>query len=105
MGSLLLTAGADGYRHALPHSRIMIHQPLGGAAGKCSDIEIQAGEILDLKRQLNSIYVKHSSKGMTMERIEKETDRDNYLSPQEAIDMGLIDAVIDRSTQKQANAK
>lgn len=97
MGSLLLTAGEAGFRHALPHSRIMIHQPLGGAAGKCSDIEIQANEILDLKRQLNQIYVKHSSKGMSMEKIEKETDRDNYLSPEQAIEMGLIDAVIDRS--------
>lgn len=101
MGSLLLTAGAPGFRHALPHSRIMIHQPLGGASGKCSDIEIQAREIQDLKNQLNQIYVKHSSSGMTMDRIEKETDRDNYLSPMQAIEMGLIDAVIDRTTPKK----
>jgi ATP-dependent Clp protease, protease subunit len=98
MGSLLLTAGTAGFRHALPHSRIMIHQPLGGAAGKCSDIEIQAREIQELKGQLNQIYVKHSGAGMTLDRIEKETDRDNYLSPQQAIEMGLIDAVIDRSS-------
>ena len=98
MGSLLLSAGAEGCRHSLPHSRIMIHQPLGGAQGQCSDIQIQANEIQDLKTQLNQIYVKHSGKkDMTLEKIEKETDRDNYLSPQQAIELGLIDNVIDRS--------
>lgn len=97
MGSLLLTAGEAGHRHALPHSRIMIHQPIGGAQGQCSDIQIQAEEIQDLKKQLNNIYVKHSSADMSYERIEKETDRDNYLSPQKAIDMGLIDSVIERN--------
>lgn len=102
MGSLLLTAGAPGFRHALPHSRIMIHQPLGGARGQCSDIQIQANEILDLKSQLNQIYVNHSSSGMSLERIEKETDRDNYLSPGRAIELGLIDAVIDKKTKKGA---
>ncbi|TNF02408.1 MAG: ATP-dependent Clp protease proteolytic subunit [Deltaproteobacteria bacterium] len=101
MGSLLLTAGEKGCRHSLPHSRIMIHQPLGGAQGQCSDIQIQAEEIQDLKNQLNAIYVKHSSVGMTLEKIEKETDRDNYLSPTQAIELGLIDAVIDRSAEKK----
>ena len=101
MGSLLLTAGEKGCRHSLPHSRIMIHQPLGGAQGQCSDIQIQAEEIQDLKNQLNAIYVKHSSVGMTLEKIEKETDRDNYLSPTQAIELGLIDAVIDRSSEKK----
>lgn len=96
MGSLLLTAGDAGHRHALPHSRIMIHQPLGGASGQCSDIQIQSQEIQDLKSQLNNIYVKHSSADISLERIEKETDRDNYLSPQMAIEMGIIDAVIER---------
>lgn len=100
MGSLLLTAGAPGFRHSMPHSRIMIHQPLGGARGQASDIQIQANEIQDLKRQLNSIYVRHSSCGMTMERIEKECDRDNYLSPTKAIELGLIDQIIDRSGRK-----
>lgn len=100
MGSLLLTAGEAGHRHALPHSRIMIHQPLGGAGGQASDIEIQAQEILDLKSQLNNIYVEHSSADMTLERIEKETDRDNYLSPQKAIEMGIIDSVIERNQKK-----
>ncbi len=101
MGSLLLTAGEKGCRHSLPHSRIMIHQPLGGAQGQCSDIQIQAEEIQDLKNQLNAIYVKHSSVGMTLDKIEKETDRDNYLSPTQAIELGLIDAVIDRSGGKK----
>lgn len=101
MGSLLLTAGEAGFRHALPHSRIMIHQPLGGARGQCSDIQIQANEILDLKLQLNQIYVKHSSSGMTLDRIEKETDRDNYLSPEKAIELGLIDSVINRGAQNK----
>lgn len=101
MGSLLLTAGEAGFRHALPHSRIMIHQPLGGAQGQCSDIQIQANEILDLKAQLNQIYVKHSSSGMSMERIEKETDRDNYLSAERAIEMGLIDSVINRGAENK----
>jgi len=101
MGSLLLTAGEKGCRHSLPHSRIMIHQPLGGAQGQCSDIQIQAEEIQDLKNQLNGIYVRHSSVGMTLDKIEKETDRDNYLSPQQAIELGLIDTVIDRSADKK----
>ncbi|MDH5581498.1 MAG: ATP-dependent Clp protease proteolytic subunit [Bdellovibrionales bacterium] len=100
MGSLLLTAGEGGHRHSLPHSRIMIHQPLGGAQGQCSDIQIQAGEIQDLKNQLNNIYVKHSSSGMTLERIEKETDRDNYLSPKKAVEMGLIDSFIEPKGKK-----
>ena len=100
MGSLLLTAGAPGCRHSLPHSRIMIHQPLGGAQGQCSDIQIQAEEIQDLKLQLNNIYIKHSSVDMTLDKIVGETDRDNYLSPTDAIELGLIDAVIDRSATK-----
>ena len=101
MGSLLLSSGAKGCRHSLPHSRIMIHQPLGGAQGQCSDIQIQAEEIQDLKLQLNNIYIKHSSVGMTLDKIEKETDRDNYLNPQKAIELGLIDAIIDRTAAKK----
>ncbi len=93
MGSLLLTAGAAGFRHALPHSRIMIHQPLGGAQGQCSDIQIQAKEIQELKTQLNQIYVRHT--GRTMAEIEAATDRDNYLSPIQAKEFGLIDATIE----------
>ena len=94
MGSLLLSAGESGYRHALPHSRIMIHQPLGGARGQCSDIQIQANEIQTLKDQLNGIYIKHSPKELSKKQIEEWTDRDNYLSPEEAVSMGLIDQVI-----------
>lgn len=95
MGSLLLTAGEAGHRYSLPHSRIMIHQPLGGARGQCSDIQIQANEIQTLKDQLNGIYIHHCSKDLSKEAIEKATDRDNYLSPFEAIEMGLIDKVIE----------
>ncbi|HAZ12210.1 MAG: ATP-dependent Clp protease proteolytic subunit [Bdellovibrionales bacterium GWA2_49_15] len=95
MGSLLLTAGHAGQRHALPHSRIMIHQPLGGARGQCSDIQIQAKEIQNLKDQLNQIYIKHSGKGITKAKIEAATDRDNYLTAVEAIELGLIDHVIE----------
>ncbi len=94
MGSLLLTAGVKGHRHCLPHSRIMIHQPLGGTHGQCSDIQIQANEILDLKKQLNNIYVKHT--GQKYEAIDKATDRDNYLNPGQAKELGLIDSIIER---------
>tara|TARA_R110000868_G_scaffold83454_1_gene235534 strand:- start:1542 stop:2153 length:612 start_codon:yes stop_codon:yes gene_type:complete len=96
MGSLLLTAGAPGQRYSMPHSRIMIHQPLGGARGQASDIQIQAQEIQELKDQLNDIYMKHSHVPMERSVIEKATDRDNYLSPQKAIEMGLIDKIISR---------
>lgn len=96
MGSLLLTAGAPGHRYSMPHSRIMIHQPLGGARGQASDIQIQAKEIQELKNQLNDIYIKHSSVPMERAVIEKATDRDNYLSPGQAIEMGLIDKIISR---------
>ncbi len=92
MGSLLLQAGHPGCRNALPHSRIMIHQPLGGARGQASDIEIQAKEVLDLKKRLYDIYVHHT--GQKFEDVEKACDRDNYLSPEEAENFGLIDNVI-----------
>jgi len=94
MGALLLTAGTKGKRHSLPHSRIMIHQPLGGARGQASDIEIQAREILYLKERLNQILVHHT--GQPMDRIIKDTDRDNYLSAKEATEYGLIDQVIQK---------
>jgi ATP-dependent Clp protease, protease subunit len=94
MGALLLCAGEKNHRYSLPHSRIMIHQPLGGAQGQCSDIQIQANEIIDLKRQLNEIMVKHS--GRSYADVEKATDRDYYLSPLDAKNFGLIDVVIEK---------
>lgn len=94
MGALLLTAGANGKRFSLPHSRIMIHQPLGGAKGQASDIEIQAREILYLKERLNAILAHHS--GKTVEQVLKDTDRDNYLSGKEAVEYGLIDKVVEK---------
>lgn len=94
MGALLLTAGEKGMRSSLPHSRIMIHQPLGGARGQASDIEIQAREILHLKDRLNEIMSFHS--GKPVEQVRKDTDRDNYLSAKEAAEYGLIDKVIEK---------
>lgn len=92
MGAFLLNAGAPGKRMALPHSRILIHQPLGGAQGQATDIEIQAKEIIRIKRQLNELMAKHS--GQPVKQIEKDTDRDYIMTPQEAKEYGLIDQVI-----------
>ncbi len=91
-GSLLLTAGAAGKRYTLPNSRIMIHQPSGGARGMAADIEIAAQEILKLRQRLNEIYVKHT--GQKLEVIEKAMDRDKFMSPDEAKEFGLIDNVV-----------
>ena len=93
MGSLLLCAGEKGKRYALPNSRIMVHQPSGGAQGQATDIEIQAREILKLRQRLNEIYVKHT--GQPIEAIEKKLDRDSYMSAEEARDFGLIDHVVE----------
>jgi ATP-dependent Clp protease protease subunit len=94
MGALLLAGGAKGKRFALPHSRMMIHQPSGGAQGQASDIHIQAQEILKLKERLNRIMSDHT--GQTMEVIAKDTDRDNFMSAEEAVNYGLIDRVLDK---------
>ena len=94
MGSLLLAGGAKGKRYSLPHSRIMIHQPHGGAQGQASDIEIQAKEILYLRERLNAIFVKHT--GQSMDQILKDTDRDRFMSGEEAVSYGLIDSVLDK---------
>lgn len=96
MGALLLSAGTKGKRFALPNSRIMIHQPLGGAQGQASQIEIQAKEILLLKTKINEILQHHT--GQPLERIEQDTDRDYYMSAKSAVEYGLIDGVL---TQKQ----
>ena len=91
MGAFLLSSGAKGKRYALPNSEIMIHQPLGGAQGQASDIKIAAEHILKTKAKLNKILAENS--GKPVETIEKDTDRDNFLSAQEALDYGLIDKV------------
>jgi ATP-dependent Clp protease protease subunit len=93
MGSLLLAAGAPGKRFSLPNSRIMVHQPSGGAQGQASDIEIQAQEILKLRSRLNDIYVRHT--GQTLDVIEQAMERDKFMSPEEAKAFGLIDEVVE----------
>jgi ATP-dependent Clp protease protease subunit len=92
MGAVLLTAGAKGKRFALPNSRIMIHQPLGGAQGQATDIEIQTKEILRMKKRLNEILADHT--GKPIKTIEKDTDRDFFMSAEEAVKYGLIDEVV-----------
>ncbi len=92
MGSLLLTAGAKGKRYCLPHSRVMIHQPLGGFQGQASDIDIHAREILLIRDKLNNILAKHT--GKDVETIQRDTDRDNFLSAEAAVEYGLIDKVL-----------
>jgi len=96
MGSLLLTAGAAGKRYALPNARVMVHQPSGGARGQATDIEIQAKEILSLRKRLNEIYVKHT--GQKVEKIELALERDNFMSAEEAKKFGLVDHVIESRT-------
>jgi len=92
MGAFLLSSGAKGKRLALPHSRVLIHQPLGGAQGQATDIEIQANEILRIKKSLNSIL--SSNTGQPLKKIEKDTDRDYIMTAEEAVEYGMIDKVI-----------
>ena len=92
MGAFLLSSGAKGKRLALPHSRILIHQPLGGAQGQATDIEIQANEILRIKKSLNNILANNTSQ--PLKKIEKDTDRDYIMTPEEAVEYGMIDRVI-----------
>jgi ATP-dependent Clp protease, protease subunit len=99
MGSLLLAAGAKGKRSALPNSRIMIHQPMGGFQGQASDIEIQAKEILKMKKRLNEIYAFHT--GLSVEKIEQDVDRDFFMSAEDARTYKIIDKVIDRSSKEK----
>ncbi|NDV19734.1 ATP-dependent Clp endopeptidase proteolytic subunit ClpP [Pseudodesulfovibrio sp. JC047] len=102
MGALLLSAGESGLRYALPHSRIMIHQPLGGAQGQASDIHIHAQEILRLRDELNGILVEHT--GQKLGKIQKDTERDYFMSSEEACKYGLIDKVM-RSREDVAESK
>ncbi|HLD73511.1 MAG TPA: ATP-dependent Clp endopeptidase proteolytic subunit ClpP, partial [Bdellovibrionota bacterium] len=96
MGALLLSAGAPKKRFSMPHSRIMIHQPIGGFRGQATDVDIQAREILTLRKKLNDILVKHT--GQTYKKIETDTDRDYYMSAEEAKKYGLIDQVVEKRT-------
>jgi len=92
MGAVLLAAGQKGKRYALPHSTICIHQPLGGARGQATDLEIHAKEILRAREELNNILMKHT--GQSLKKLEKDTDRDYFMAPQQAVEYGLIDEVI-----------
>jgi ATP-dependent Clp protease protease subunit len=94
MGAILLAAGAAGKRYALPHARIMIHQPLAGMEGTATELEIHAKEVLRIKQMMNEILLKHT--GQTLTKIEQDTDRDNFMSAEEAKSYGLIDKVLDR---------
>ncbi len=97
MGAFLLSSGAKGKRMALPHSRVLIHQPLGGAQGQATDIEIQAAEIIRIKKSLNEIL--SSNTGQPLSKIEKDTDRDYIMTPEEALEYGMIDKVITKDVQ------
>jgi ATP-dependent Clp protease protease subunit len=103
MGALLLTAGAKGKRFCLPNSRVMIHQPMGGFQGQASDIEIHAKEILFLKQKLNGMLAHHT--GQSIERVERDTDRDNFLSAEAAVEYGLVDKVLTSRTEVVDTAK
>lgn len=98
MASVLLAAGAPGKRFALPYSRVMIHQPLGGVQGQATEIEIHAREILRIREEMNGVLAKHT--GQTVEKIQADTERDHYLTSHEAMEYGLIDKVVSRSASK-----
>ncbi|MFQ5630109.1 MAG: ATP-dependent Clp endopeptidase proteolytic subunit ClpP [bacterium] len=101
MGAVLLAAGTKGKRYALPHSRVMLHQPLGGAQGQASDIEIQANEILILRERINKLLSNHT--GQSVERIEKDTDRNFFMSAMQAQEYGIIDEVLVRRTENKSD--
>ena len=101
MGSLLAQAGAAGKRMILPNARHMIHQPSGGARGQATDMEIQVREILEMKRNLTNIYVKHNSRGKTFEELAKDMERDFFMSATQALDYGLVDQVLDKRPKSE----
>ena len=101
MGAVLLAGGAQGKRLMLPHSRIMIHQPSGGAQGQASDIEIQANEIVRIRRTLNDLLARHS--GQDVDVIARDTERDNFMNARQALEYGLVDKVIERRVDNKAN--
>jgi ATP-dependent Clp protease protease subunit len=103
MGAVLLTAGAKGKRNALPHARVMIHQPMAGTEGTTTEILIHAKEFLRLKKDLNDILLKHT--GQTLERVEKDTDRDKFMSAAEALEYGIVDNVLTRLPASQLQPK
>jgi len=103
MGALLLTAGTKGKRFALPHSRVMIHQPWGGVTGQAADIKIQAEEILKAKKLLNELMAKHT--GRSVQQIEQETERDRYMSPMEAKEYGIVDEIVDTTPESKKKKK
>ena len=103
MGQLLLTAGEPGMRYALPNARIMIHQPSGGFQGQATDIEIHAREILDLKKRLNEIYVKHT--GQKLANVEKNMERDNFMTAERALEFGLIDKIVTNRSRPEEDSK
>ena len=94
MGAVLLAGGEKGKRYALPHSRILIHQPLGGVQGQASDIDIQAREILRMREELNKILAKHTSQ--PIEKVAKDTERDYFMGPEQAIEYGIIDQILEK---------
>ena len=101
MGSLLLAAGEQGMRFCLPNSRVMVHQPSGGFQGQASDIALHAQEILDLKKRLNMIYVKHTNQKINA--VEKALDRDNFMTPEQSLEWGIIDKIIDRRESDESD--
>ncbi len=96
MGSLLLCAGAKGKRFCLPHSSVMVHQPSGGYSGQASDIAIHAKEILRVRDKLNRIYQRHLAKEHSLDEIERMMERDRYMNAEEALEVGIVDAIMDR---------
>ena len=103
MGALLLGGGAHGKRYALPHSRIMVHQPSAGFQGQATDVDIHAKEVLDLKRRLNEIMARHT--GQTVETIDKDLDRDNFMSGEQAVEYGLIDTVLTQRAEMKGSGE